>query len=355
MDRGRENQLQFLRVLAFANVFMLHAQGWNFINYPSMFGSIASITFFFMLSGFLTGYGYTDRKAEFGRKEYFQYLKRKIVQFYPLYFVVNICCVASSAIPRLIGEANFPGLTEPVLQLVKTLLCVQVWSPKEYFAFYGASWFSATLLFLNALNLPFFKLLRKVNHLRRRNLTLCAMAAVCFGYTFIYSWFTRHLELRFYHYVFPLSRIGIYFGSVALGMLMRPFVEKVRRMEKKTVLFTLLEAGALVLWFVSLRFSGPEWMEWNASWILPNIMVLFAFIFGMGGLSRLFCAKPLVAMGNVVMECYLVHVIIINVYHRINAFDPRFKWGCLFSLVFCFALTFLVAFTIKKGQQARNG
>ena len=54
--KGREEQLQFLRFLAFLNVFVTHAEQWLFFPYRATFSALASVSFFFMLSGLVAGY-----------------------------------------------------------------------------------------------------------------------------------------------------------------------------------------------------------------------------------------------------------------------------------------------------------
>lgn len=353
MKNNQESQLQFLRVLAFFNVYALHADHWNIFNYPSFFGAVSAVNFFFMLSGFLTGYSFTDSKSEFRCKEYFSYMKRKISRFYPLYFLVTVYAISSSPIPHAFAAGNFEELTASIIQLIKHLLCIQSWFPEGFFSFCGPAWFSSTLLFLAALNLPFFLLLRRVNHAKRKNLLLSLISIGFFASTFPYSYLTQNFPLQFAHYIIPVSRVGIYLGSMSMGLLIRPIVLAVRKDTRHTRLFTLLEAGALVFWFISLRFPVSSWTIWNAAWILPNVLVLAAFIFCKGKLSAFFSLKPLVAMGNVSMECYMVHSLIISSYSNYNGFDTTNALGCLFSFFLCFVLTFLVAFALNQHQRMR--
>lgn len=340
--------MQFLRTLAFFNIYILHAGHWNFFNYPQWFGAISAVNFFFMLSGFLTGYFFDASKVKPGLPAYRQYMQRKIAKFYPVYLLVTLYAVAFSAIPQTFATGHFDQLIGPVVQLVKHILCIQSWFPEGFFSYYGPAWFSSTLLFLMALNIPFFFLLKSINQKSGRTYILLGMLAVFYGGTFVYSYLTRGGFLQFLHYIFPPSRLGIYFGSMILGLLIRPCAEQLRSRQNQTALFTLLEAGSLVFWFVSLGHSGPEWMEWNAAWILPNAIVLMIFSVGGGLLSRLFSRKPLVYIGGLTMECYLVHSLIIPSYSRYNKFDTTYTYGCVFSLAACLALTYMVAYVLRK-------
>lgn len=122
MQNNRLNQMQFLRTLAFLNIFILHAGHWNFFHYPQWFGAISAVNFFFMLSGFLTGYFFDETKVKPGLPAYRQYMRRKIARFYPIYLLVTLYAVAFSAIPQTFATGHFDELIEPVVQLIKHLL-----------------------------------------------------------------------------------------------------------------------------------------------------------------------------------------------------------------------------------------
>lgn len=354
MKHTRLDQMQFLRVLAFLNIYMLHAGHWDIFGYPSWFGAISAVSFFFMLSGFLTGYHFRADSARYGVKEYKQYMLRKISRFYPLYFVTTLFAVVFSSIPQDMASGYPDRILPPVIQLIKNLLCIQSWFPDGFLSYNGPCWFSSTLLFLTALNIPFFLLLQKVYRSRKKNALLCGMLLLLFAGVYVYSYATRDGSLQFLHYILPLSRIGVYLGSIVLGALLRPCVDRFRHRAGSAAVFTALEAGALILWFASLFFPGAAWMEWNAAWILPNAVVLIVFSFGNGLLSRLFSLKPLVRLGDVTFECYLIHSLIIPVYSKFNKFDLSYTLGCLFSLALCLLLTYLIALFIHRPEKKQT-
>ena len=60
--RQRAEQLQFLRFLAFINVFLVHTEEWAFFAYPRSHCSNAAVSFFFMLSGLVIGLSGFDRE-----------------------------------------------------------------------------------------------------------------------------------------------------------------------------------------------------------------------------------------------------------------------------------------------------
>ena len=354
MKQNRLNQMQFLRTLAFLNIYMLHAGHWDLFGYPSWFGGISAVSFFFMLSGFLTGYAFRPEQAKPGLKAYGAYMLRKISKFYPLYALTTLCAIIFSSLPQDIASGYPELIVGPAVQLIKNLLCIQSWFPDGFLSYNGPCWFSSTLLFLTALNIPFFFLLKPVVRSERKFAWLLALIGCFFGGTFLYSYLVQNGSLQFLHYILPLSRIGIYLGSMVLGLLIQPYVEALSHAHCKTILFTAAEVFSLVLWFASLFFPWKTWMEWNAAWILPNAVVLVVFSFGKGLLSKLFSSKALVHIGNVTFECYLIHSLIIPLYGKFNKFDTSYTLGSLFSLAFCLLLTYSIAFYAQKPDCSTN-
>ena len=354
MKDNRLNQMQFLRTLAFLNIYMLHAGHWDLFGYPSWFGAISAVSFFFMLSGFLTGYYFHTEDAKPGMKAYGSYMYRKLSKFYPLYALTTLCAVIFSSLPQDIASGYPDRILPSTIQLFKNLLCIQSWFPDGFLAYNGPCWFSSTLLFLTALNIPFFFLLKRIEKSRKVLHWLLALTILFFCGTFLYSYLVQNGSLQFLHYILPLSRIGIYLGSMTLGLLIRIYTQHLANEYVPDRFFTAAEILSLMLWFCSLFFPWKPWMEWNAAWILPNSIVLIAFSFGRGFLSRLFSSRMLVWIGNVTFECYLIHSLIIPLYGKFNKFDTTYTLGSLFSLVFCLLITYAIAFYVHRPSIAAH-
>ena len=60
---ARQEQLQFLRFLAFLNIFITHAEQWLFFPYRSSHCANAAVSFFFMLSGMVAGYSFVRKQT----------------------------------------------------------------------------------------------------------------------------------------------------------------------------------------------------------------------------------------------------------------------------------------------------
>ncbi len=160
---GRVQQLQFLRFLAFLNIFIWHAEAWNFLNYPAGNSANISVSFFFCLSGLVTGYSYYGREIKLGLPEIGKYMWKKVKKVYPLYFLTMMIPVLHSDFPEQIAAGMPDKLWGQLEQLTKNLLLVQSWFREGCFSFNIVGWFLSTLLFLNLFNLPGIYFLQKVN------------------------------------------------------------------------------------------------------------------------------------------------------------------------------------------------
>jgi len=120
-ENNKAIQLQFLRFIAFLFIFLLHSDYWHMKFMPGANGGICAVSFFFILSGFVTGYSGYNKDVKIGIKEIFSELWKKIKKFYPLYFCMVIITIAFSKIPTYIALHNFSGLAREIVQLLKNI------------------------------------------------------------------------------------------------------------------------------------------------------------------------------------------------------------------------------------------
>lgn len=150
-ETGREEQLQFLRFLAFLNVYIGHAESWIFFRYPASNCSAAAVSFFFMLSGLVTSYSAWGKDVHLGIRDFGNYLWKKLKKVYPLYFFTIMYTFLYA------GQSHLTALADPdrfPRQLIRNLLLIQSWFPEGYFSYNGVAWFLSSLLFLWVITLP---------------------------------------------------------------------------------------------------------------------------------------------------------------------------------------------------------
>ena len=195
MQTKRLNQLQFLRFIAFGYIFLFHAFGSNLE--PHIYttnAAYAMVSFFFILSGFGSGYSSADRRQKPTLKAIGSHLWKKIKKIYPILFVTTIYFVLLSDLPQAINNGDWMILKEGGWNLIKCLLMIQSWW-NPYLFYNGVTWFISTILFLYLFDLPVRYYLDKA-HEKKNEKTILISWSVVLGITiFVYSFMYYFLIL----------------------------------------------------------------------------------------------------------------------------------------------------------------
>lgn len=347
---GKQKQLQFLRFFAFLNVFALHIGDWCFINYPTWNGALSAVTFFFMLSGMLTGYSAYGKKVNLNFNSIGRDMWKKIRKMYPLYFLTTMFIAICIGVPTELAHRS-ETLLNTLVQLAKNLLLVQSWFPEGYFSFNGVGWYLSTLVFLYSLNLPMTVILNRIGKKKRSNEAFTCLILVLVLLTVGYSYITYTDQAHFLQYIFPPARIGQYLIAMIVGYIIRSIKEKANYKLKKSLMFSIFEIVALLLWTVTLQLPSETWCSRLVFWILPNTFLIGIFLFGKGILSEIFSKKPLVLLGDISFECYLTHQIII---FALNGVNPYTNVDRLICIGCALGYTLVQALFINKQSRKLN-
>ncbi len=350
-EAGKQQQLQFLRFLAFLNIFIFHAEMWLFFYYPTSNCGKFAVSFFFTLSGLVTGYSAYGRDVTLTIPALGKHMWKKIRKIYPLYFISMMIPFLSSGIPSMLASQDFGGAAAALQQLAKNLLLLQAWFPEGAFAFNGVGWFLSTLMFLNLFNLPALFLINKASQSRRRYWLLAgAFAAVALLAVF-YCGITRRLDTSYYHYIFPPARLGEYLLGMIFGSVIRSAAPSVQLGKKERGLFTLWECAALILWGIYLRWWGTYWTTHSVHWLVPNLFLLGAFTFGRGWISQIFRWKPLVWLGDISFECFLIHQLFVVRYDILYSAGFTTEFDRILAFCYCLLMTLAVSAVLHKGTK----
>lgn len=313
----RADQLQFLRFLAFCLVFIWHANDWSFSFFSGGVGAACAVSFFFMLSGLATGYTHFEDDIAVTPRAIGAYMWRKIKKLYPLYIFTMLFAVTSSKIPKLVAQHDFAGLKEPLTLLLRNALMIQSWFTSDYFSYNGVGWFISAMIFMYLLTLPLLALAGKIRRSRRPAAGYCVMIAGCMLVSTLYCYLMPGEGWEFTEYVFPVARMWEYAIGIGLGCLTRLILQ--RHPESRPArrrLFTLAELAVFALWIAMPYTPYERWSLTIARWLVPNALLLLTFAIGEGGLSRVFRARPLVALGDLSFECFLLHGLILTRYSK---------------------------------------
>lgn len=348
---GREEQLQFLRFWAFFNVYVCHGEQWLFFKYPTSHCSTAAVSFFFMLSGVVTALSFADKDICLGLREEGRYLWRKIRRIYPLYLFTTLYLflyTGTENLTSLFDVQRFPG------QLVKNLLLIQSWFSQGAFSYNGVGWFLSSLMFLWAISLPAMLLLNKINRRPRGWLLLSGALAGTLFLTAVYCYLTKNLDMDYWQYIFPPARMGEYLGGMILGVLICSLKPHLKQGNGIRLLFTVLEIAAFCYWFAMLSHSGGSWRSRIFTWLLPNLVLLGVFTCGKGYVSGLFRWKPLVCLGDISFECFLIHNVFLVQYAVLHGNEALSQSENAAVFLFCLGMSILLALVIHRFPEKRK-
>lgn len=343
LPANREGQLQFLRFLAFLNVFMAHAEQWLFFPYRTSHSATAAVSFFFMLSGLVTGYSLANKKVIPSGRNIALFQWKKILKVYPLYFLTTMFTVIFSGIPSSLMACDFQGLRPLMIQLGKNLLLIQSWFPVGGHSFNTVGWFLSVLMFLYALSLPFAWLLSKLRSSKYGRILLPVLFGGIFCWIVFYCYVTQKFDMSVWHYQFPPARAGEYLLGMMLGFVGREMKALIPQKNSFRMVFTVLEVSALLFWYYSLSRPGNYWRNHIVSWVIPNLFVLTVFLCGQGWVSGLFRKKFLVYLGDIAFECYLIHQLILIRFGANLEGSPVSLWGNMFIVLFSLLFSVLTA------------
>lgn len=354
LDSYRTDQLQFLRFLAFLNVFIVHADMWIFFYYPSACCGASAVSFFIILSGFLTGYGAYNREMNVSFRRECAYMWKKLRKFYPLFFVTNLFTLLYGNTLALIIARDYGAVFQRIYNFLAYVLFVPRWHPDGGETFNPASWTMGVLMFLYLFNLPVSSLLNRINKSTRRYYILGAMVICLWGMQITYNYLLRGSE-TYWRYMFPPARMFEYFIGMIVGFMLRSMRGRIPENKAQIVLFTILEAGTIALWYFALKRPGSPWRRSGVSWLIPNVALITVFTCGLGMLSRLFRCRLLVKLGDVSFECYLIHQIVIMMFLFLNDIPEDAVGGKAYAFLFCLTLSICMALLVSRGRTPYSG
>ncbi|SCY08241.1 Peptidoglycan/LPS O-acetylase OafA/YrhL, contains acyltransferase and SGNH-hydrolase domains [Lachnospiraceae bacterium XBB2008] len=366
MNKRRTDQLQFFRFGAIIWVFNFHALIHNIgdviPDYNRWFSiGLSGVVFFFILSGFISGYYSYEKDVTVTFSGIVSYVKQKLKKLYPLYLVVTLYSIIFSEIPGLVATRSWTSLIYPLRLLIRHLLLMQSWIkifPGEYLTYSEVGWFLSTLLFMLILNVPLRAAATRIRKLKNSTVIFAAICIASAALSILWCYLMRDTYVEFTACTIPISRLGEYVCGMALGYTLYPIVGRLEDNKKNRIVFTILEVIAIIIWLMWGRLGYPEWALRIANWFVPNIILLTIFTPGTGYVSSLLRLKPLKALGDVSFNFYLIHSMVINTYLAATGYDPAVT-ATKFSYIFCFGISLLISFLIhsagsKKPSQRRS-
>lgn len=294
------------------------------------------VTLFFMLSGFVLAWNYTDKLRRGEPRELWSFAIARIARIYPLYLTALLWVVAPSIVSH-----SLPGYTW------KHVLAVQPWSPDLAIAYglNGPGWSVGVEFFLYAC---FPILLVTVSRIRRTT-ALFAVCVAAIAAVFALAWWfhssgradlpwTDPASAHRWLYRMPLTRLGDFTIGIVAALLIK------RGSARTPTTYGLFAQVASVVVFAALMTSErvlfTAW-SWDAAYVVPAALLIWGLATAPHApAARLLATRPLILAGEASFAFYLLHAPLLSQL----AIGPTETWyGFAFTTILEFFVILFVA------------
>lgn len=341
--------IQSLRFIAFFMIFLQHTTQYHDFKYYS---AGLAVSFFIILSGFLNGYKYFGRYSNVKSKDIKEFTKKKIIKIYGLHIIMILFSRTFTKIFTMSGKEN---IIEWIKKLFLNIFLLQSYVDDKfvYFSFNGVSWFLAVIVIISILTIPFINTIKNILSLKYGKRKLILIIIIVFIIDFMYSYIisTTKSNQEFWLYIFPIARIPEYFIGLVLGI---GYLNRKNEKIKASSFFEILTIVILSMMIIIQKNKIiPSWMSFSLCWLIPNLLTILIFSYEQGIISKILKNKILIWLGDISMETYIIHqVMIINMSYIIgNVTNKAMKY---FALIFIFSTIIIISSFIHKSMASKK-
>lgn len=321
----QSDSLQALRALAFTGIFLLHASAG--VEWAAL-----GVSTFFVLSGFLLTRRHYEETYDLTPAACFSSAVKRVGSIYPLHLLTMLFAVALNIYVYILDGWTPARVCFLLGKIFFNITLTQSWVPSTTIncSLNGVAWFLSVSLFLYFM---FPYVVRRVRRFQtKRSLAVCCgsvllvQIAACAVMVHVppliddsfFTWFS---------YCFPLFRLGDFVVGCCLGAWTlrdscadKPAVWK----------YTAFEILALLLTIAVYRWTGrgPSGTLWtvlknNTTVYIPLAAVWVSLFFSRSGwITRVLTARPLIFIGNISAELFLIHYVVTRYTEQVIALLP---------------------------------
>jgi peptidoglycan/LPS O-acetylase OafA/YrhL len=290
------NTLTSLRLFFALLVLVSHLEIMNkcFAKHLFLEGYVG-VSFFFILSGFIIAYNYTDKVSTRDNKK--DYYIARIARIYPLHLLTLF-------IAFFISELPIDKLSTWI-KLVTSATLTNAYIPRSdfFFALNAPAWsLCCEQLFYFA-----FPLIATITKSRRNIITILGIytAIIIIG-----AQITPEEYAKGIWYVNPITR----FPDFIIGIATYHIYNRIKGWNSGKWKATALEAGTLALFAIFYIYAEdvPRIYRYNIYYWLPIAAIIVTFALQKGFLSTILSQKVFIIGGEISFGIYLIHLFIVN-------------------------------------------
>lgn len=314
----RCNQLQGLRALSFLAIFCCHSRLVQNGIY------VWGVSVFFILSGFLISYHHYDDKVVENPdlKELFIFTYRRVKKIYPLFLATLIFAVLFEAIrDRTMILEGLPATGIGFgAKIITNVLLISDWFPRSYVfsEFNIVTWFLSAIVLFWFVTPIIIKKLKNIENVRGiKGLFFAAVIIYIVQIIIVYcSSYIIDGNYEWFIYEHPFARIEDYIlGCIAGCFYYRIHQDSIR---VNSVVLDMIAIALNVISLMGMHYISNPFIYRNGIYFtVPVCFLIIALMNENSILSRILSFKPLVEIGNLSGNTYLIHVVVINGIHGI--------------------------------------
>lgn len=304
------------------------------------------IVFFLVLSGFFISLNYGEKFETLNFDKFVGFIKKRIIKIYPTY----ILTMTFVFIWWIIKDVSVSSIIENILYFLLCIPMLQTVDFNCWWLFNSAAWFISCIFVLYAISPLILKNLYKI---RKNNKKLLLLIILAYIILFVLAsknfMILKEFDWDTYFAVSPFYWIFYYFIGLITGLIFKNIKNCVNVSSNS---FSFLEI-LMVIVTVIVYFIGMN-LELNKEYIkiiyLTNfIFLIIIFAYDKGIISKILSWPLNIYLGNVSMEFYLIHYLVVAYGSKILGSCFGFTENNIF--VFCIILFFtslMVSIGIKK-------
>ncbi|MDP1715955.1 MAG: acyltransferase family protein [Anaerolineales bacterium] len=343
----RLDQLTFTRFTAILIVLFFHGGGGIYLQAvnifpisPILISATTSVTYLYVLSGFVMSLVYyrPNEKFDIGR-----YWTARFVRLYPLYLIsfLLVCYYYLDSIAQI----------KPQKTLVN-IFVLQAWVPRYAQSFNYASWFMTVQFFLYAV-FPFFTLWA-YRQSTKKLIWVSIIVWVVSQMIHNALWIGYFPEYENFLVYFPLFHLSSFILGAVGGIW---YLREGREQKIKSSIGLLVFTGAVLFVSAYVVMSNeiaafPHGIQLMTGLLAPVLtVVIVALALDKSRLSAFLNYPALVALGETSYGLYILHVPVIWIYKRalenLSLADPQFIFDYTF-LPLMIAVGLLIHFYVDQ-------
>lgn len=321
MKPSRINSLSGLRAVAMLTVFCSHLSYLAETSFSGLYSWISNgrfgVNFFLVLSGFMLALGYSNKLNARSISGDYIFVNKRIARIYIPYIITMLL-----AIPWYIYWVTSEEGSIIVHLLISRLLInigmLQSVIPFEKYSisFNDVSWFISTIFFIYLFTPGIIRLNNKV----AKSYTLLKLIFLVFAVLGCYC--GVYMLIRQIEYVSFADRgLSIIYRSPIIRLF--PFLIGIVAYNcychcgdlrvKEGSFAETLGIAAFFVWWIMADKTGLPTVVTECTDMLVSMFVILIFVFSRRGIiSRLLSGEKMLALGNISLEFYLVHYLVIK-------------------------------------------